>query len=98
MKNMIDTRSAKNNASSEHPEATSFLEQAFSKTPSEKIDAIWAILKYKEIGVYRKVKCIASVIGVDFEGLSSKLPKDETGRILDHKTRHLIHDALIKYS
>lgn len=84
--------------SPQNSEASSFLSEAFSNIPSEKIDVLWAILKYKEIGVYRKVKCISSVLGVNFEKFSNLLPKDDSGRILDHKTRHLIHDILIKYS
>lgn len=64
----------------------------------EEIDTLWAILKYKEIGIYRKVKCMASVLHLNFETVVNDLPKDESGRILDYKTRHLIHDTLIKNS
>lgn len=68
-----------------------------SATP-EQIDTLWSILKYKEIGIYRKVKCMASVLGLNFEKVVSDLPKDDSGRILDYKTRHLIHDTLIENS
>lgn len=95
---MIKEKNEANQEASANPEASSFLSEAFSNIPSEKIDVLWAILKYKEIGVYRKVKCISSVLGVNFEKFSNLLPKDDSGRILDHKTRHLIHDILIKYS
>jgi len=64
----------------------------------EQIDTLWSILKYKEIGIYRKIKCMCSVLGLNFEKIVTDLPKDETGRILDYKTRHLIHDTLIQNS
>jgi hypothetical protein len=64
----------------------------------EQIDTLWSILKYKEIGIFRKVKCMSSVLGLNFEKVVADLPKDDSGRILDYKTRHLIHDTLIQYS
>lgn len=71
---------------------------AISKATPEQVDTLWSILKYKEIGIYRKIKCMSSVLGLDFDKIITDLPKDETGRILDHRTRHLIHDTLIKNS
>ena len=58
-------------------------EDAISKTNDTNIDTLWAILKYKEIGIYRKVKCMSEVLGVDFDQLSGELPTDSSGRILD---------------
>jgi len=71
---------------------------AITKATPEQIDTLWSILKYKEIGIYRKIKCMSSVLGLNFDNVVTDLPKDESGRILDHKTRHLIHDTLIKNS
>ncbi len=71
---------------------------AITKATPEQIDTIWSILKYKEIGIYRKIKCMSSVLGLNFDTIVSDLPKDDSGRILDRKTRHLIHDTLIKHS
>jgi len=71
---------------------------AITKATPEQVDTLWSILKYKEIGIYRKIKCMSSVLGLDFDKILTDLPKDETGRILDYKTRHLIHDTLIKNS
>jgi hypothetical protein len=71
---------------------------AITKATPEQIDTLWSILKYKEIGIYRKIKCMSSVLGLNFDSIVSDLPKDENGRILDFKTRHLIHDVLIKNS
>ena len=71
---------------------------AITKATPEQIDTIWSILKYKEIGIYRKIKCMSSVLGLHFDTIVSDLPKDDSGRILDQKTRHLIHDTLIKHS
>ena len=59
------------------------------------VDAVWAILKYREIGIYRKLASISEVLNLDFEEVVSQFPSDEEGRVLDHKTRHMIHDTLI---
>jgi len=59
------------------------------------VDAVWAILKYREIGIYRKLASISEVLNLDFEEVVSQFPSDDEGRILDHKTRHMIHDTLI---
>ena len=58
------------------------------------VDSLWAILKYKEIGIYRKIACMCEVLGLDFDSAIEGLPQDEEGRVLDYKTRHLIHDTL----
>ena len=73
-------------------------EDAISKTNDTNIDTLWAILKYKEIGIYRKVKCMSEVLGADFDSLANELPTDSSGRVLDQRSRHAIHDILIKYS
>ena len=65
------------------------------KTDDVEADAIWAILKYKNIGILRKVMCICKVLDIDTQDVLETLPKDEKGRYLDKPTRRLIHDALI---
>ena len=62
------------------------------------VDAVWAILKYREIGIYRKLASISEVLNLGFEEVVSQFPSDEEGRVLDHKTRHMIHDTLISLS
>ena len=62
------------------------------------VDSIWAILKYKEIGIFRKVACICNLLDLPFNNIIKELPQDENGRLLDYKTRHTIHDALIRSS
>lgn len=69
-----------------------------SQANEAQVDSMWAILKYKEIGIYRKIACICEVLNQDLENMLSDLPQDDEGRILDYKTRHLIHDALISVS
>ena len=69
-----------------------------SQANEAQVDSMWAILKYKEIGIYRKIACICEVLNQDLENMLSDLPQDDEGRILDYKTRHLIHDALIAVS
>ena len=73
-------------------------DESINKASGSEIDTLWAILKYKEIGIYRKVKCMADVLEADFEVLIGELPSDTSGRILDQRSRHAIHDILIKYS
>ncbi len=74
------------------------LESFISKATEEQIDILWAVLKYKEIGIYRKVKCMSKILGVVLDDILNLMPKDQDGRILDYKSRHMIHDVLIKYS
>ena len=62
------------------------------------VDTLWSILKYKEIGILRKVKCMSQVLQIDTSAVIDELPRDDEGRLLDYKTRHIIHDVLIKVS
>ena len=62
------------------------------------VDTLWSILKYKEIGILRKVRCMSDVLRLDSNSVIDELPMDDEGRILDYKTRHMIHDVLIKIS
>lgn len=71
---------------------------AINHATDAQIDSAWAILKYKEIGIYRKVASMSEVLGLEFQEVVNNLPQDEEGRVLDYKTRHLIHDALIQVS
>lgn len=73
------------------------LANAIEKANPEQIDLCWAILKYKEIGVYRKVKSLCSAFGLNFEKVIAELPQQE-GRVLDRETRHMIHETLISVS
>ena len=74
------------------------LAKAIEKSKPEQIDLCWAILKYKEIGVLRKIKALCSAFSLDLEQVIFELAKDENGRIIDWETRHMIHDSLIKVS
>jgi hypothetical protein len=74
------------------------LAKAIEKSKPEQIDLCWAVLKYKEIGVLRKIKALCSAFGLNLEQVTSELPKDENERIIDWETRHMIHDSLIKMS
>jgi hypothetical protein len=72
--------------------------QALEESTEAQVDAVWGILKYKEIGIYRKVASMCEVLNLDFEEVVAEFPTDEEGRVLDHKTRHLIHDRLLEVS
>jgi hypothetical protein len=79
-------------------EAPAMLVSAIESANSEQLDTLWSILKYKEIGIFRKIKCMAHVLGLEFIQVVEDLPKDDEGRVLDYKTRHMIHDILIQVS
>jgi hypothetical protein len=76
------------------------LTEAIRNSNMAQIDCLWAILKYKEIGILRKVKCMAEVFGpqFDLEQALRECPVDDKGRIVDYRTRHLIHDVLLECS
>jgi len=94
---MSEVNTKTSGQATETQEPVALLNAIGSATP-EQIDTLWSILKYKEIGILRKIKCMTSVLGLKFENVASTLPTDPNGRILDYKTRHLIHDILIKHS
>ena len=74
------------------------LTQAISNANESQVDGSWAIVKYKEIGIYRKVPCLCELFNINTDTVLNELPQDEEGRILDYKTRHIIHDSLINVS
>lgn len=62
------------------------------------IDGLWAILKYKEIGIMRKLMAMCEVLSISFDSVKDSLPQDENGRILDFETRKQIHEYLISHN
>lgn len=74
------------------------ISQAIDKANAAQIDCLWAILKYKEIGILRKVKCMSELLAFDLDKACSELPINEQGYIADYKSRHLIHDILLEKS
>ena len=77
------------------------LDELFFKSISEangmQLDILWALLKYRNIGIYRKVACMCEVLGIEFEDIVEYLP-NENGRVLDKATRKLIHENLVELS
>ena len=82
----------------EETEHTTLLETTILDANDVEVDTIWAILKYKEIGIFRKVNCICNLLDLNFDKAIKEMPQDENGRVLDYKTRHMIHDSLIRSS
>lgn len=76
---------------------SSLLKNLIDQIDDTGLDALWAILKYKEIGILRKVKCMAYILNVSADELINQLPQDE-GRLLDKPTRTQIHEHLIARS
>jgi len=72
--------------------------EAISQANPAQVDCLWAILKYKEIGILRKVKCMSELLRFDLDKACGELPINENGYIVDYKTRHMIHDILLEKS
>jgi hypothetical protein len=65
---------------------------------SEQIDCLWAILKYRDLGILRKIKCMAEILKFDLDKACAELPINSGGYIVDRQTRHLIHEVLLDKS
>ncbi len=74
------------------------ISEAIEKANSAQVDCLWAILKYKEIGILRKIKCMSELLRFNLNKACEELPINEKGYIVDFKTRHLIHDILLEKS
>lgn len=61
---------------------------------ASQMDALWAILKCRDIGILRKILAMCSVLNLDSKDVVSNLPQDENGRIYDSKNRFLLSKAL----
>ena len=64
----------------------------------EKIDGMWAILKYRESGIMRKLKSMSALLGLQEDEVIAEAPQDENNRILDYTTRQEIHETLLEVS
>jgi hypothetical protein len=72
--------------------------EAIKEADEVEVDALFSVLKYRQIGILRKLKCMALILDIDEDDVINEAPKDTSGRILDHVTRHTICDELIKAS
>lgn len=71
---------------------------AIKLAESEEIDGLWAILKYKDIGIMRKLRSMSALLDIDDNKVIDEAPKDEDNRIIDFKTRNQIHKILLEVS
>ena len=71
---------------------------AIQLAESEEIDGLWAILKYKDIGIMRKLKSMSALLDIDSNKVIDEAPQDEDNRIIDFKTRNKIHKILLENS
>ena len=74
------------------------LKSAINGAGEEKIDVMWAILKYREIGIMRKLKSMSALLGLQEDEVIAEAPQDENNRILDYTTRQEIHETLLEAS
>jgi len=72
--------------------------EGITQANNSQLDALWAILKYRDMGILRKVLAMCEVLNLDSEKIVSNLPQDENGRIFDSKNRYLLSKALIEAS
>ena len=71
---------------------------AIKLAESEEIDGLWAILKYKDIGIMRKLRSMSALLDIDDNKVIDEAPKDKDNRIIDFKTRNEIHKILLETS
>lgn len=69
-----------------------------SNANDAQIDALWAILKYRDMGILRKVLAMCEVLNVDSNIVVANLPQDENGRIYDSRNRYILTKALVSAS
>ena len=73
--------------------------QAIGKANQAQLDALWAILKFRNMGILRKVLAMCEVLNLNSEDIKKRdLPQDENGRIFDSKSRYILSKALIEAS
>lgn len=72
--------------------------EKISLANNSQLDALWAILKYRDMGILRKVLAMCEVLNLDSEEIVSNLPQDENGRIFDSKNRYILSKALMEAS
>ena len=72
--------------------------EAILDATSAQVDCLWAILKYRDLGILRKIKCMAEVLKFDLDSACKELPVNSGGFIVDRQTRHMIHDVLLQKS
>ena len=72
--------------------------QAIKEADLETLDGLWAILKYRDIGILRKLNSMSRLLDIDSDVVFCEAPKDEDDRVLDKQTRQEIHDNLLEAS
>lgn len=70
--------------------------EKISEANEHQMDALWAILKYRDMGILRKILAMCEVLGLDKEEVISNMPQDENGRVYDSKNRFLLSQALMQ--
>lgn len=74
------------------------ISEAINEAKLETVDGLWAILKYREIGIYRKLKAMCAMLNLDADEVIAETEQDKDGRVLDKPTRQAIHDILLEAS
>lgn len=62
------------------------------------VDGMFATLKYRSMGILRKMRVFALILDLDEEIVLKEAPKDDSGRLIDYEARHTICDALVSRS
>ena len=70
--------------------------QAIGEANQAQLDALWAILKFRNMGILRKVLAMCEVLNLNSEDIVKHFPQDENGRLFNSKSRYRISKALIE--
>ena len=70
--------------------------QAIGEANQAQLDALWAILKFRNMGILRKVLAMCEVLNLNSEDIVKHFPQDENGRLFDSKSRYLLSKGLIE--
>ena len=74
------------------------IKEAIESADLETLDGLWAILKYREIGILRKLNSMSKMLDLDQKKVYDEADKDDEGRVIDKPTRQYIHDCLLEAS
>ena len=69
------------------------IKEAIESADLETIDGLWAILKYREIGILRKLNSMSKMLDLDQKKVYDEADKDDEGRVIDKQTRQYIHEC-----
>ena len=74
------------------------LTEAIKESTEVELDAAWSLLKRKDLGILRKLRCLALIYCLEESDVLAEAPKDAAGRIIDKASRDIICQSLLSVS